>query len=134
MPLASQEARELPAEGNGCLFLCLIRCWGWRRRSIRKENDKSIPSIQGLVSFFKCESRVYCFSSSRPFFYFFFCAHQIVVLSSPFPVTSPKRKASLSSIQAVAAILPSYTDIIIIIIYIHGLSFSIYQYLIRRAG
>ena len=67
------------------------------------------------------------------FFFSFFCAHQIVVLSSPFPVTSPKRKASLSSIQAVAAILPSYTDIIIII-YIHGLSFSIYQYLIQRAG
>ena len=91
--------------------------------------------FKGSYLFFKCESRVYCFSSSRPFFYFFFCAHQIVVLSSPFPVTSPKRKASLSSIQAVAAILPSYTDIIIIIIiYIHGLSFSIYQYLIQRAG
>ena len=58
------------------------------------------------------------------FFFSFFCAHQIVVLSSPFPVTSPKRKASLSSIQAIAAILPSYTDIIIIIIYIYMGSLS----------
>ena len=106
---------------------------------VDKERKWQIYSIysRARIFFLNASPAYTLFLHPAPFYFFFFsffCAHQIVVLSSPFPVTSPKRKASLSSIQAVAAILPSYTDIIIIIIYIHGLSFSIYQYLIRRAG